>query len=200
MARTSTVPTYGFRSLTAIMASMERMSLDRMAALLRERNAIDEEIAGIMGRPMASGHLGEWIASQVFDIELEVSAVNVASDGRFRSGPLQGHSVNVKWYLKREGLLDTSECKSLDYYLVLAGPLALAGSSRGCTRPWCIQSVFLFDARQLHAQQANRGVRHGVASSVLKQQWTDAEIYPTANNPLLAVTPSQAEKLHLFQP
>jgi hypothetical protein len=42
--------------------------------------------------------------------------------------------VNIKWYLKREGLLDTSESVRLDYYLVLAGPRSAAASSRGSTR------------------------------------------------------------------
>jgi hypothetical protein len=45
---------------------------------------------------MTSGHLGEWIAVQVLDIELEVSAVSAGIDGHFRSGPLQGRTVNVK--------------------------------------------------------------------------------------------------------
>jgi hypothetical protein len=51
---------------------------------------------------MTAGHLGEWIASQVFDIALEVSAVAEGIDGVFRSGALEGSMVNVKWYLKRE--------------------------------------------------------------------------------------------------
>jgi hypothetical protein len=50
---------------------------------------------------MTSGHLGEWIASQIFDIQLEASAVTAAVDGRFRGGPLAGRSANVKWYLKK---------------------------------------------------------------------------------------------------
>ena len=45
-------------------------------------------------------------------------------------------SVNVKWYLKREGVLDTTESAILDYYLVLAGPPSGAVSSKGTTRPW----------------------------------------------------------------
>lgn len=45
---------------------------------------------------MASGHLGEWTASKVFDIELEKSAVAAALDGHFRGSPLAGKSVNVK--------------------------------------------------------------------------------------------------------
>src|SRR5208282_1931728 len=74
-----------------------------IARLLSQRNAIDDTIAAVIQRPMTAGHLGEWIAAQVFGIELEQSAVTASIDGRFRSGPLQGCSVNVKWYLKQEG-------------------------------------------------------------------------------------------------
>ena len=38
--------------------------------------------------------------------------------------------------------------------------------------------MFLFDARQLRSEQITRGVKRGVASSVIKQQWLAAEIYP----------------------
>jgi hypothetical protein len=48
--------------------------MKRIAELLRERNGIDAEIAAIMERPVTSGHLGGWIASQVFDIEAEPTA------------------------------------------------------------------------------------------------------------------------------
>lgn len=178
---------------------MNEGPMRRLAELLRERNIIDAEIATITHRPMTAGHLGEWIASQVFDIELEQSAVATAIDGHFRTGPLQGRTVNVKWYLKREGLLDTSESNQLDYYLVLTGPVAAAVSSRGATRPWCIDEVFLFDARQLRAEQTQRGVKLGVASSVLKRQWLAANIYPSASNPLLPITHQQAELLALFR-
>jgi len=74
----------------------------RIAELLRERNAVDASMAQVIGRPMAAGHLGEWIASQVFDIELEDSASAAGIDGRFRSRPAQGRTVNVKWYMKHE--------------------------------------------------------------------------------------------------
>ena len=177
---------------------MDEGSLAQAAALLRERNAIDGELARLIQRPMTSGHLGEWTAAQVFDIELEASAVAAGIDGHFRSGPLRGRTVNVKWYLKREGLLDTTESGALDYYLVLTGPPSAAVSSRGATRPWCIQAVFLFDARQLRSEQIIRGVKRGVASSVIKQQWTAAEIYPSPGNNQLTVTPQQAGQLKLF--
>jgi hypothetical protein len=84
--------------------------LRQIAGLLRERNLIDEKIAAITLRPMVSGHLGEWIAGRIFGIELEKSAVTAAIDGRFTSGPLSGRTVNVKWYLKQEGLLHARQC------------------------------------------------------------------------------------------
>lgn len=177
---------------------MDTHSLERAAGLLRERNAIDAELAQLMHRPMTSGHLGEWIAASVFDIELEPSAVAPGIDGRFRSGPLRDRTVNVKWYLKREGLLDMTESAALDYYLVLTGPSGLAASSFGGTRPWCIEEVFLFDARQLRDEQISRGVRRGTASSITSQQWTAAQIHPVATNQRLAVTSQQADLLRLF--
>src|ERR1700761_6072416 len=180
------------------MLSMSEGSLARVATLLHERNSIDAELAWLIHRPMTSGHLGEWIAAQVFDIELEASAVTAGIDGRFRSGPLQDQTVNIKWYLKREGLLDTTESTTLDYYLILTGPPSAAVSSRGTTRPLCIEAVFLFDARQLRSEQIMRGVKRGIASSVTKQQWTAAEIYPSPTNVQLTVTPQQAGQLELF--
>lgn len=98
---------------------MDADFLARAAALLHERNAIDAELAELIGRPMTSGHLGEWIAAQSFNIELEASAAAAGIDGHVRSGALQGRTVNIKWYLKRERPLDTTELAALDYYLVL---------------------------------------------------------------------------------
>lgn len=183
----------------ATLPDVDDELIKRAAELLQKRNAVDAEIAGIIHRPMTSGHLGEWIASQVFDISLEPTATAKAIDGRFRSGPLQGRTVNVKWYLKREGLLDMTESDQLDYYLVLTGSLSGAVSSRDATRPWCIDAVFLFDARQLRAEQVGRGAKTGTASSVLQRHWAAAEIYPAVGNSLVEVTAQQADLLGLFR-
>lgn len=172
----------------------------RVAGFLSERNRIDASIARVIGRPVTAGHLGEWIAAQVFGIELEESAAAQGIDGRFGSGRLVGCTVNVKWYMKRTGLLDTTEFPGLDYYLVLTGPPSPAESSRGLSRAWCVQAVFLFDARQLRAEQVSRGVRRGVASSVVKRLWNEAEIYPRPRNPLLTPTADQVRMLGLFSP
>jgi hypothetical protein len=171
--------------------------MTRIADLLRERNRIDAEIAAITGRPMTSGHLGEWIAARIFGIDLESSASAAGIDGRFTSGDLAGKTVNVKWYLKREGLLDMSSSMALDYYLVLAGPAGAAGSSRGSTRPWLVEAVYLFDARRLREEQATRGVKSGTAASVLAAQWLAAEVYPAASA-RLPLTGEQAALLSLL--
>jgi len=179
---------------------MDDNSIRRVAELLRERNAIDTKIAQVTGRPVTAGHVGEWIASQIFDIQLAENAAAPGIDGWFRSGSLQGRSVNVKWYMKQEGLLDIPQSTDPDYYLVLTGPPALAGPSRDTTRPWRIESVYLFDAPRLRSEQEARGVEPGIASSVTKEQWLAAEIYPSTRHQTLMVTPGQAVLLQQFCP
>ena len=173
-------------------------ALSTVASLLRARNSIDADIARLIHRPMTAGHLGEWIASIIFDIALEESAVAKAMDGRFGSGPLVGRTVNVKWYLKREGLLDASEDPALDYYLVLAGPRSATLTSRGGTRPWTIESVYLFHALSLAQTLRDRGVKIGVASSVRNADWDAAEVYPR-HSPLLPLSDLQRGWLRLFR-
>lgn len=173
-------------------------ALHTVAGLLRDRNAIDAKIAAVIGRPMATGHLGEWLAARIFDIELESNATTAGFDGRFTSARLNGRTVNVKWYTRRAGLLDLTESDVVDYYLVLTGPAAAATHSRGAVRPWCITSVYLFDARALRNDLRGRGVKIGAASSVRAAQWVAAQIYPEQRNPTLMLQPAQVEMLRRF--
>jgi hypothetical protein len=174
--------------------------LRRIADLLEKRNRLDSEIAARIGRPMTSGHLGEWIAAEIFDVELEASASAAACDGYFRSGPLQGRSVNVKWYLQREGILDLTSPLMPDEYLVMTGPASAATTSQGGTRPWRIDSVYLFDAIGLRDDLLARGIKVGTASSVRAALWAQAEIYPKPVNPRLLLREDQVEALKLFAP
>lgn len=176
---------------------MADLELEQLAQLLRERNAIDARIGQLINRPMTAGHAGEWIASRIFDIALEPTAVAKAIDGRFRSGPLAGRSVNVKWYLKRENLLDMTEDPTLDYYLVLSGPKVSARDDR-TLRPWRIDAVYLFDAQALLAEQRARGVKTGIAAGVREAQWRAAEIYPTQTCQALVLDAEQPRRLGLF--
>ncbi|RDI23633.1 hypothetical protein [Lentzea flaviverrucosa] len=164
-------------------------AVDRVAELIQERNRIDAELSSCIGRPALTGHLGEWIAAQVFGIELETSK---GVNGRFRGG----RTVDVKWYPKREGLLDLKE-EGPDLYLVLAGPKSAAASSRGTTRPLVIDAMYLFDAAAIVADLRARGRRIGTASSVRTELWEAAEIYPR-RHPLFFLSDEQREMLASF--
>src|SRR5260370_11563939 len=100
------------------LRAVEADSLARAAALLRERNAIDAELARLIQRPMTSGHLAEWIAAQVFDIELEASAVAAGIGGRLRSGPLAVRGRKINRDLNLQSLLRTPESTALSYYVL----------------------------------------------------------------------------------
>lgn len=176
---------------------MRDTKLAELADLLRRRNVIDQQIGMLIDRPMTAGHAGEWIASKVFDIQLEPTAVATAIDGRLRAGPLAGKTVNVKWYLKREGILDMTESPALHYYLVLAGPKAAAKDER-TIRPWRIDAVYLSDAQQLLADQRSRGAQTGVAAGIRDAQWQAAEIYPTASSTVLVLTKDQRKQLQPY--
>ena len=51
--------------------------LQTLAGLIRRRNEVAREITAVIQRPAQIGHIGEFIASRVFDIELEASAGEV---------------------------------------------------------------------------------------------------------------------------
>lgn len=76
---------------------MDVERLKRLAQLIATRNAVSKQITQLMGRPAQIGHVGEFIAAQAFDIALEASAVNKGFDGRFRSGPFTGCTIDIKW-------------------------------------------------------------------------------------------------------
>lgn len=174
--------------------------LARVAELLARRNQIDAEIAAVIGRPMTAGHLGEWIAARVFDIALEESATAPGIDGRFLSGPLAGKTVNVKWYLKDEGLLDIPTSVAPDVFLVLAGPRAAAVSSKGSHRPWTIETVYLLETTALMTELGRSEVRIGAATSLRRTIWQAFEIFPNPTNTALPLDPAQRAMLNHFAP
>lgn len=172
--------------------------LTQLAALLRAKNEIEAKITDLIGRPALIGHVGEYIAAQIFDIQLEDSASRKSIDGFFRSGPLAGKSVNIKWYAKQQGVLDITPGALPDTYLVLSGPTSPASSSRGTARPWLIDHVYLFQADILVAQLRLQGVKIGTATSLSCSFWQAAEIYPEGRNPILPINPSIRQQLALF--
>ena len=93
--------------------------LRELADRIRRRNAVDGEIAQIIDRPAERGHIGEFIASKIFDITLYRSAAHKGSDGKFASGDLRDKTVNIKFYGKREGVLAVPDAP-LQQHLALA--------------------------------------------------------------------------------
>jgi hypothetical protein len=182
------------------VSALEHNDLKYLADLLRKHNAIGDAIADVIGRPAERGHVGEYIAAKIFGITLEQSARKRASDGRFMAGPLAGHTVNVKWYGKQEGALDLHARGAPDYYLALTGPAGSAVSSRGATRPWVIESVYLFEARRLLEDLRGRGVKIRTGSSVRQALWTAAEVYPESLNATFVLSQDQRDLLSLFGP
>ena len=172
--------------------------LKKLSGLIHERNLLEREITKLIGRPAQIGHLGEYIASKVFDIDLHESASNKGFDGGFSTGPLAGCTANIKWYAMREGILDITPDALPDYYLVLTGPQAKSSTSSGGRRPWLIKNVYLFDAQVLVSKLSQCGVKIGIATSVRSELWQSAEIYPTPVNHALRLTDKQKELLGFF--
>ena len=177
---------------------IDSKKLAELAKLIRERNWIAGEITQIIGRPGQIGHVGEYIASQVFAIRLEESASMKAIDGFFASGVLEGQSVNIKWYGKMESLLDINPKALPDYYLVMTGPKAKVLTSKGVKRPWVIEAVYLFNAEALVKELSKRGIKLSVATSVRQVYWEEAEIYPRQRNRALVLSEEQKRMLEMF--
>ncbi|GHO49634.1 hypothetical protein [Ktedonospora formicarum] len=175
------------------------VDLAKLALLIKEKNIVDNQIASIIGRPAQVGHAGEYIASAIFGIRLHASATQKGSDGHFVSSSLAGHTVNIKWYPKRENLLDLNLNHFPDYYLVLTGPKSPAISSRGAIRPWLIEYVYFFETQRLHQALKLRNVKIGVATSVIEQTWFENEIFPVQRNQTLLLTEEQRHQLALFK-
>jgi hypothetical protein len=173
-------------------------SLRPLASLLAQRNMIDDEIARLIGRPAIPGHIGEYIAAAIFDIELFFSATHRAADGVFRMGPLQGKEVNIKLYGKQEGIIDVREDAVPDFYLVLTGLKAGAESTRGRTRPLVINHAYIFPGQALLQTLKSRGRRVGPASSIPQAEWDRAEVWPVPASGHLILEPAQATALGMF--
>jgi hypothetical protein len=71
-------------------------------------------------------------------------------------------------------------------------------TSKGGTRPWLIEAVYLFDAKELLGVLKKRGVKIGVATSVAKCLWAEAEIYPHQQNRQLMLNDNQRKLLGSF--
>lgn len=174
--------------------------LQELAQQIRNLNDIMEEVFHLIGESCEKGHVGEFIASEIFDIQLFPTKTVKRTDGVFRIGQLRGKSVNIKFYPKREGILDLPTSAPNppppDYYLVMTGPKGVRNKKE--PRPWVIDAVYLFNAREIVRYLHERGRKVGTASSILDEKWSEAEIYPTQRCTLLSIIPAQRKMLQLF--
>lgn len=174
-------------------------SLRLLSEYVRKRNHVDNELAKIIGRSAEKGHLGEFIASHIFGIELHKSAAYKGSDGLFKEGRLRGKSVNVKWYSLQEYIIDIREAFLPDYFLIMTGPLA--NKLRAKSRLLFIDSVFLFDAHKLIDELKVKGepVYEKAPTPIDSSYWKPAELYPNnSSSHIMPLIPQQIELLSLF--
>jgi hypothetical protein len=180
------------------------VDLTHLADLIRIRNYVNNSVSRIISRPAETGHLTEYIASQIFDIELHASAVNKASDGCFRSpAALAGCSVNVKYRSSSSRRLNIENSANLDdhpaYYLAFRGPKLPSGPASEKTLPLVIVAVFLFRAAELIPALVAEGGTN-IGPSVKSVYWQAAMIYPEQVNQALVLSEEQRAALRLFAP
>ncbi|MFD6563864.1 hypothetical protein [Micromonospora profundi] len=121
-------------------------TLRQLAALLQARDELGARIAALTGRSAQPGDIGEFIASQVLDIELADTAIQAGYDGVFRSGPLADQAVNVKTYGDAFAGLDIRP-HSCDLYLILSGLARTSGTVQH--HRWQISTMYLLDTCRL---------------------------------------------------
>ncbi len=173
-------------------------NLSTLAGLLRMRRSTDAEISKLIGRRADKGPIGEFIASEIFDIQLHSSATHRGSDGIFRGGSLAEKTVNVKMYTDDGNGLDINEKAILDYYLVLWGPAPSPFQAPRRSTVSIIESVYVFDSEKLLPRLRASGVKLGLNTSVRKEDWESAEIYPRQRNLAFQLDQVQRSKLELF--
>ncbi len=171
--------------------------LPQLASLLKSRNTIDRKIAAIIGHPTQVQEVGEYIASVIFGIKLEEHPQK-GSDGWFTQGPLTGHSVDVQWPIKSDGIIHLKTDPLPDYYLVLVGSKEVS-SLHTLSIPWVIETVHLFHSSELMTALRERGVQVGTGTSITGPLWERSEIYPRQRENRLMLSPQQLEMLALFR-
>lgn len=174
-------------------------NLSRLADLIKSRNTVESNIAHLIDHSVNVGSVGDYIASTIFEITLIESAAHKEFAGIFSLEQLKGKSVDVQWHLRREGDLSLKTDPSPDYYLVFTGPKPDSDMPHNLVNPWIIESVFLFDARELLNALRERGVQIGTRTSVIGQLWERAEIFPVQRNNRLLLSPEQKRLLSLFR-
>jgi hypothetical protein len=178
--------------------------LVHLADLIRIRNFVNSSVSRFIQAPAETGRIAEFVAAEIFDIDLAKTFVNVAIDGWFRrSSDLQCKSVNVKYRSSLSLRLNLINSRDLgdhpDFYLAFRGPVIPKAPSNEKMLPFVIESVYLFSAEELiNGLMAEGYAKFGL--TVKKKYWDAAMIYPEQVNLTLILTPEQRTALALFAP
>ena len=170
-------------------------NLPWLASLIKSRNTIDSKIASLIGRTAQAGNVGEYIAAAIFRIDIDESGRNKGYDGRFIAGPLAGQTVDVQWHPRHDGQINIRPELLPDYYLILCGPATTAAN---LANPWLIETIYLFNARELLNALRERGVQIGSGTSITGPLWERAEIFPLPRNNRLPLSDEERKMLVLF--
>lgn len=173
-------------------------NLPQLASLLKSRNTIDGKMANLIGHSVQVQSVGEYIAAVIFGIVLDASSVHKERDGRFTRGPLMGHTVDIQWRTRHDGILHIKTDPPPDYYLVFVGSKE-ATAIQSLSIPWVIESVHLFHAHELLLALRERGVQIGTGTSITGPLWERSEIFPAQRNNMLILTNEEREMLALFR-
>jgi hypothetical protein len=166
-----------------------------LAALLRERDGIEAEIADAADGSSCCRDVGRFIAARVFDIDLTPHATDPCHTGRFTSGPLTGQTVTVTTDADVVAADDVLASAG-DYHLILRGP------GRCCDgvghHRFRISEVYLLHARRLRKLLSG----HVGGEPGTRLPYTDltaARLYPAeGREALLHLTRDQRSVLSLF--
>lgn len=176
------------------------IDLELLKRITRVLRALDEPAGVLVVRPQGTrvnGDFGELVAASVFPVVLHDDPLHPGSDGFFTGGrhggqSLRGKTVEIKRYAKHGGYLDLKPTPP-DYYLVISGPK----TNEKPIDPWVIKRVFLFDGPRLHDDLVKHGVKIGEPTSIRKELWDGAKIFPR-HNPDYPLSTEQREALELF--
>ncbi len=179
---------------------MDSDKLGYLAEFIRIRNVADQGIARFIGRAPHPDSIAAFVASRIFDIELQPTP----GRARFRSGPFKDRSVQVQYASRNNGTLamvkSDHPADHPDVYLVITGQRSDVTPVVDTVTPWVVTNVYLFRTEWIIDRLISHGIEIGTATHVPKHLWEQAAVYPKANPSLYPISSRQRSALELFAP
>gem|GEM_PF-1480306 len=151
---------------------MTQDELSDFADALRRRRAADDDLSRILGLPVERWNLCELVTARALDVEVELSSVEWGQVGVFRSGPLAGSRVSVRFYSAMEPLRPTAPEPPCDHHVAILGPPD--------TRfPELIHGIYLFEVAWIFEEMERSG---GLMAQV-DEAWDAFKVFPGSFSP-----------------